>query len=249
MKRAVVLTYDSDSKGAKSLTSHLDGRMIRHREILRDNECLINWGSGHSSGQGWKSEWLNKPAAVCRAVDKLEAFWCFAHDWVPHPLWTRDVDDVRSWLQSGYTVLSRATSSGMMGQGISILNTPSASIPSAEFYAKHVQHSEEYRVHVFKELVCNLGRKVALRPGANMMVRNADEHNWDFEYVSTAPFPVLQAGLKAVMSLGLDFGAADVGYRQRDNTAWVFEVNSAPGVGHYTITKYAEVMLSYLRSL
>ena len=249
MKHAVVLTYDSTSESAKSLTQHLDGRMIARRENIAANECIINWGSGYTSARDWNLEWLNNPLSITNAVEKLRAFQLFAGADVPHPPWTFHLTIAQRWLEDGHRVLARQTSTGMMGQGISLLSNPRQTIPSAEFYSKHVNHDEEYRVHVFRGMLVNLGQKVALRPNANMYVRNADERDWDFVHVEEAPFEVITAGIAAVQALGLHFGAADVGYRCRDHRAFVFEVNSAPGTGHNTITRYAEVFLRYLRTL
>jgi len=249
MKSAVVLSYSATSEGAKYLTNHLEGRMITRREIIQPDECIINWGGGQFSNQGWKAEWLNKPANVCFAVEKLKAFELFNGESVPHPAWTFHVSVALKWLEEGNVVLARRTSTGMTGEGISILNNARAEIPSAKFYSKHVQHDQEYRVHVFKGMLVNLGVKVAQCRNANMMVRNADGRNWDFEHTEEAPHAVTLAGIAAVNALGLDFGAADVGYRSRDNKAYVFEVNSAPGAGHNNITRYASVFKRYLRSL
>jgi len=249
MKSAVVLSYSATSQGAKYLTSRLEGRMITRREEIRPNECIINWGGGQFSSSGWKADWLNKPTNVCFAVEKLKAFELFDRESVPHPEWTFHVSMARKWLEEGHVVLARQTSTGMMGEGISLLNNARSAIPSAEFYSKHVQHDQEYRVHVFQGMLVNLGIKVAQCRNANMMVRNADERNWDFEHTEEAPHAVTLAGIAAVNALGLNFGAADVGYRARENKAYVFEVNSAPGTGHNTITRYASVFTRYLRSL
>jgi hypothetical protein len=249
MKEAVILSYKATSKSARYLTQHLEGRMITQRETIQPDECIINWGGGMFPSRDWNPEWLNKPNKIENAVEKIKAFQLFAGADVPHPAWTFHISVARQWLESGYTVLARQTSTGMMGKGISLLNTPRQPIPAAEFYSKHVQHTLEYRVHVFRGMVINLGMKIQLRPNANMMVRNADERDWDFTHVVDAPFAVQQAGVAAVQALGLDFGAADVGFRRSDGKAYVFEVNSAPGVGHNTITRYAHVFQRYLRTL
>ena len=249
MKKAVILSYKATSKSAKYLTQHLEGRMITARETIRPDECIINWGGGQFSSRDWKAEWLNHPTNIANAVEKLTAFQLFSGADVPHPAWTFHISVAKRWLEDGHVVLARRTQSGMMGQGISLLNNPRQEIPSAEFYSKHVQHDEEYRVHVFNGMLVNIGKKVALRPNANMMVRNADEREWDFQHVETAPHEVLTVGISAVMALGLNFGAADVGFRRRDSKSYVFEVNSAPGVGHNTITRYANVFRRYLRTL
>ena len=247
--KAVVLSYSPTSKSGQYLTSHLEGRMIASLGEILSDECVINWGAGYAHYRGWQSQWLNPPSAIERCVDKCIAFDFFRAAHVPHPDWTYHREIARDWLHQGHVVLARATASGMMGQGISILNNPQQEIPPAAFYSKHVQHDQEFRVLVFKGMVINIGEKRALHSSANLMVRNADERDWDFFGLSWAPDPVLNAGCDAVNSLKLDFGAADIGYSTRNDRAYVFEVNSAPGHGHNTITKLAAAINNYLRSL
>jgi glutathione synthase/RimK-type ligase-like ATP-grasp enzyme len=50
---------------------------------------------------------------------------------------------------------------------------------------------------------------------------------------------------KAVESLGLTFGAVDIG-RKADNSLIVLEVNRAPGLEGNTINAYANAIVRYL---
>ena len=54
---------------------------------------------------------------------------------------------------------------------------------------------------------------------------------------------VLSAGIRAVGCLGLDFGAADIGWNSHDGEPSVYEVNTAPGLEGTTLDKYYGAML------
>ena len=57
---------------------------------------------------------------------------------------------------------------------------------------------------------------------------------------------VKEQALKAIQALGLDFGAVDVGYNTRENKAYVYEVNSAPGLQGTTLTAYTNAFKELL---
>src|SRR3990167_30982 len=247
MMKAAIYPYKATSEGAKFLAEHLNGRLIQDTDDLRRDEILINWGAGYLGIRTWNRNWLNKPSAICRAVNKLQAFEFFERTGVPHPLYTHSISNVQSWLHNGKKILARQTASGMMGAGISVLTRPTDNIPSAEFYSCHVQHDDEYRIHVFRGRIINIAMKTAQVSNPNLLVRNWG-NEWKFRNTDAQNI-VKQVGIDAIRSLGLDFGAADIGYCHDRNRAYVFEVNSAPGTGHYTITRYAEAMTNYMQHL
>lgn len=244
MKKAVILSYSRTSESARLLADYLEGRFTYYGTDLTHNEVLINWGAGMSD-VSWQEGWLNKPQAIRRAVDKLLTFKFLEDHGVSHPIWTHDPDRVRQWLQIGKIVLARQTASGTGGEGISILNNPRQPIPTAEFYSQHIEHDDEYRIHVFQGQIINIGKKFAYSDDANSLVRNWG--SWRFNNPDSAPFTCIRAGVDAVNALSLDFGAVDIGYKRNQEQAYVFEVNTAPGTGHNTITRYAAAFRAYLR--
>ncbi|MNN94301.1 hypothetical protein D3C81_2129010 [compost metagenome] len=58
--------------------------------------------------------------------------------------------------------------------------------------------------------------------------------------LGNVPKDVLDQAVKAVASLGLDFGAADVIYNDRQKKAYVLEVNTAPGLSGSTLDGYTQ---------
>jgi glutathione synthase/RimK-type ligase-like ATP-grasp enzyme len=57
-----------------------------------------------------------------------------------------------------------------------------------------------------------------------------------------APPKVCEVAIQAVESLGLDFGAVDIGFREKEGKAFVFEVNTAPGIEGTTVRHYVEAV-------
>lgn len=241
--KAAVFPYKRTSESAKLLSEYLEGRLVPDIEDVREDEILINWGGGFLSSRRWKSAWLNNPRSVEKAVYKTVAFRLFERNNVRHPDWTTSTDKVKEWLEQGHVVLARQTEHGAMGEGISILNNPRNPIPTATFYSKHLNHDDEYRIHVFRDMVVNIGKKFSDTSNANRLVRNWGP--WKFHNPPTAPEPVLKAGVEAVKALDLDFGSVDIGYCFNVNKAYVFEVNTAPGAGHNTITRYAKAFINH----
>lgn len=96
----------------------------------------------------------------------------------------------------------------------------------------------EYRVHVFRGEVILMQAKLrregaAELPAHNSVIRNVDS-GWIYS-VNAVPeagiAPSSEAAIRAVVALGLDFGAVDIVYKQDINRAYVLEINTAPGLG------------------
>jgi D-alanine-D-alanine ligase-like ATP-grasp enzyme len=74
----------------------------------------------------------------------------------------------------------------------------------------------------------------------NWKVRNHD-NGFIFVRNDVDPDPqVVEQAVKAVVALGLDFGAADIIWNEKQKRAVVLEVNTAPGLEGSTINDYAQ---------
>jgi glutathione synthase/RimK-type ligase-like ATP-grasp enzyme len=51
----------------------------------------------------------------------------------------------------------------------------------------------------------------------------------------------------ACNSLGMDFGAVDIIWNERDNKCYLLEVNSAPGLEGITLMKYTQAIYNWIR--
>lgn len=123
------------------------------------------------------------------------------------------------------------------------------SFVKAPLYTKYVPKKDEYRVHVVAGKVIDVQRK-ALRNGwleehggdVNYKVRNLAN---GFVYVRqdvVAPKQVMEEPVKAMEILKLDFGAVDVVYNAKKESAYVLEINTAPGLEGTSVDNYAKAL-------
>lgn len=238
-----VLPYRRGSKGARALANELGGLVLRlegSRFVPRVNDRLINWGSSRPDArfQVGNPNHFNRPEQVAIASNKLRYFTHVnqQHPELLPPFWTsRDEVPV-----DAYPVVCRTVLNGHSGEGI-VIASSEEELVHAPLYVKYINKKNEYRVHVGRGSVLAVQRK-ARRLDAetvNWQIRN---HDNGFVFVRNgfvAPDQVTEAAVIAVGSLGLDFGAADVIYNDRQERAYVLEVNSAPGLEGQTAEDYA----------
>ena len=60
------------------------------------------------------------------------------------------------------------------------------------------------------------------------------------------PDDIEQLARDGISALGLDFGALDVVYNERDNKCYLIEANTAPGLEGSTLDLYANAFRSVL---
>ena len=236
-----IYSYNGAGASMKYLSHYLDDAPIlsRHSALDLSNTILINYGASYLTIP-WNSSWFNEPRKINNAVYKLRSFALFADHGIPFPRLTQDCRVAQDWLQQGKTIFARQTASGAEGEGIIICHPDNrnTSLPSAEFYSEALGHNHEYRVHVVCGQVISCGQKYQRQADASPWIRNM-KNGWIFLLDVQAPAVVKEMGRQAVVALGLDFGAADIGYKIADNKAWVFEVNSAPTMSQKTAAHYA----------
>jgi glutathione synthase/RimK-type ligase-like ATP-grasp enzyme len=246
--KAKVFPYKLGSKSAKALAEGLNTLKVRAvgNYYHRATHLLINWGA--SVTPSWfnhTGKYLNHPTAVAKAANKLSAFNELFNSDVQIPEYTTDRAKAKSWLQDRKVVVARGTLTGHSGRGITIYDSFSAddidSLEGAPLYTKHVRHKREFRIHVLNGQVIDATEKKK-RDGfeADNFVRSHLK-GWVFcRDRIIIPEDVKHQAIKAVKALDLDFGAVDIGYREREDKAFVFEVNTAPGLEGTTLTKYIE---------
>lgn len=239
--------YNRFSKSGKVLADALGVRRIKHqgsRWRPRHGSVVLNWGSTDLPVHLHGTNIINGPDAVIRASDKLMSFQMFEAHGVPIPEFTTSRETAREWAQHGLVVcrtLTRANS----GRGIVIAERPEY-VVQAPLYTKYFKRKDEYRAHVINNQVVDIQRKMRKLEvpdeEVNWRVRN---HSSGFVFGRggvVAPDCVVDAGLRAVNAVGLDFGAVDIGYNEHLNQAVVFEVNTAPGLEGTTLDKYVQAL-------
>lgn len=222
---------------------------------LKGNAAVFNWGNS-SVNRTVKSPgdivWLNSPEAVARAVNKIESFKCFREHKVPHPDWTLDENEAKKWHADDNVVYTRTKLTGHSGEGI-VLQTRGGvwiEVASAKVHTKRFNGKEEYRIHVFNGEIIHTQqkkRKADSKSDTDFYVKNlANGYIFAINDVR-APDVVNQAAIAAVVALGLNFGAVDLAYSVKADTATVFEVNTRPNLTGTTLTKYAEAFSNFCK--
>lgn len=244
--RIRLLPYKQGSKGARALADALEGRVLKivnSRFRPRAEDLLINWGSSRDSPEGWdRAITFNQPAAVKVASNKLAFFDMLTRmeqaDIIP-AYWTSKEDIP----EDAYPIVCRTVLSGHSGAGIVIANSEDELV-GAPLYVKYIKKKSEYRVHVgTANKIIAVQRKARRRETpdseVNWMIRN---HSNGFVFVRNnveAPASVLDVAKRALEASGLDFGAVDVVFHERENRAYVLEINTAPGLEGSTVEDYA----------
>ena len=223
-----------------------DALGIVHRGTLRKKgakvatpDFLIRWGNGRDP-ESDTGRSLNPAKAIWTAGDKLASFQKLAQAEVRIPEFTTTAPD------SDGVWLARKRR-GFGGRDIQVYE--GAAIPGTEFYSRYVPNDREYRVHVVGDKIVRVQRKYLERPAQR---RSEYIKNHQNGYVFKTPSKRLNkdrldAAVKAVQALGLDFGAVDlvVGH---DNLCYVLEVNTAPACAPKTLQAYAVALADLIRT-
>lgn len=238
-----IYPYRKGSKSVKALRENgfKSIKLENSRFKGRPNKTVINYGSSSLPEEVLKCRVINSPEAVSKAANKLTAFKAMAEHGVRVPFFT---EHLREALAEGGTFVARTRLTGHSGQGIFIFDTDDEEVPVAPLYVQYIKKKQEYRIHVFMGEVIDIQRKARKLDvpdeEVNWQVRNLEGgFIYAREGVELGEEPRLQA-LAAVESLGLDFGAVDVIWNEREDEYYVLEVNTAPGLTGTTIEKYVE---------
>lgn len=243
-KRFFLYPY-GPSVACEGVRAGLDGLLIKRegsKYVNKANHTVINWGSYGVPPVLRGVRVLNPFAAVEIASSKLKTFEALNAANVECIEWTRDIAVARDWAARN-RVVGRDLDRGSQGNGTVVYERGTV-IPQHRFYTKYFRKNREFRIHVAKGQV--IFRQEKLRKEG---VENADKYirshdrGWcfAFHHFSERPVPasVDDAAQRAVVALGLDFGAVDIGWH-RDNGVRVFEVNTAPGIEETSLAKYVE---------
>jgi glutathione synthase/RimK-type ligase-like ATP-grasp enzyme len=239
-----IYPYKAGSASAKALSEVVDGKVLKREGKALKADLIVNWGSSNIDRHLVSKVFLNKAESIKLASNKLSSFEAFAKHDVPTVEWTTDDQLVYKWLAEGFDVVSRKKLTGHSGEGIVINQAGTGVFEIAPLYTKYTKKKDEYRIHVFQGKVIFQQRKARKKDVPDEQV------NWQVRNLAggfifandniEAPRCVCEAAVMAVQALGLDFGAADVGFN--NNKASVYEVNTACGLMGKTLEAYAEAI-------
>lgn len=252
----LIYSHNPKSEGAKELKDALGIRRIKNEgSTFRGgpNKVVINWGSANLPDEVSKCKVINSEKAVSIASDKLKTFDKLSKEKVSIPDFTTDAKTAMEWVAAGATVVARTVLRGSSGAGIVIMEKDKMeSFTKAPLYTKYVPKKEEFRIHVLGGKVISEQKK-ALRNGwieehgpPNYKIRNLDNGFVFIRNDIQVPKSVREQAIAAVKALGLDFGAVDVIYNEKQARAYVIEVNTAPGLEGQTVTDYAKGLEEYV---
>jgi hypothetical protein len=252
--------YKIGSESATKLAELLDIMRVRPdgTYVPKREHRVVNWGNGKLPN--WSSvatqrnvTILNKPAAVNIASNKLSALQALKTANIRIPEFTTNYRDAQRWLDLGDVVVERHELRGNSGDGIRIVtyndDEMEQDLETAPLYTKFINKTAEFRVHVFRgEVIDYIEKK---RMSADRRPFNYNKYvssitcGWVFTHTNVRDIPeVRQLAIKAVASLGLDFGAVDIVYA--DGIPYVLEVNTAPGLSGVTLVKYANAFRHFM---
>lgn len=252
---AKIYAYKQGSASAIALAAGLGINVLkREGSKWKPKGTVINWGCSELPFNiTHECLVLNQPHKVKLAANKLEAFNKF-QEWnnlpegamqeghsINYPQFTEDAQDVQAWLDNERTAVVRHKLTGHSGEGIEIISGD-VEIPAAPLYVQYIKKKYEYRVHVMSGEVVDVQRKARSKDvpdeQVNWQVRN---HANGFIYAREGfetPQSVEDQACLAVEALGLDFGAVDIIWNEKEQKPYVLEVNCAPGLTGQTLEGY-----------
>lgn len=247
-----VYPYKQGSASARLLAENIGAKRIK-REGSRfkgsPDKIVINWGCSELPEEVLKCQVINHPDKLSNATNKLK-FFQEVENQVNIPRYTTDIAEAREWLGGGKTVVERHKLTGNSGEGIRLVE-PDGELQQAPLYVQYVPKREEFRIHVMKGKVVDVQRKARRRDveddEVNWKIRNHD-NGFIFQRNDVlCPEEVTNQAVLACEAVGLDFGAVDIIYNERQGKAYVLEVNCAPGLTGSTLDGYTERMLRITR--
>lgn len=242
-------TYNQGSASAKALAEALGIKRIKHEgKPLQVRGGLINWGSSGFVRAIAHDGVFNKPDCVAVAVNKLQSFNALKGN-ASIPEFTESLEEAKKWLAEGVTIVERHKLTGHSGEGVRVVE-PGQELQGAPLYVKYIPKKHEYRIHVFRNKAFFVQRKARKNdvPDAdvNWKVRNLKGGfiyaNQDVDVTEEAK----QQAIISIKELGLDFGAVDIIYNEKQNKYYVLEVNTACGLAGTTLDKYVEVFKEFV---
>lgn len=246
-----IYCQNPNSEGAGELATALGVRRIAHtnsRYRGGPGKRIINWGSGSRLPEATDgSTIINAPGAVAVSSNKLRFFQLMDDGDARTPEWTENAVTAVNW---GCPVVCRTVLNGHSGAGIVLFNPQAGvGIINAPLYTQYVKKSAEFRVHIHGGAIIDVQAKkkrLDFDGDVNWQVRN---HDNGFVYCRNeieVPEDVKVQALLAFEETNLDFGAVDVIWNSREQSAYVLEVNTAPGLAGETVQIYARTFREYL---
>lgn len=237
-----IVPYLKGSKSARDLASRLS-ELVGYKVwvgAFKAGRKNISWGAKVPSNSVWH---LNDSTAVLVASDKLCTFNKLNNAEVSHVPYTASKEIAETWVNAGKTVFARTTG-GQGGSGIHVVEGKGSVIPPMPLYTLYIPKRKEFRVHVFKGNVLFVQEKRRRQEASTpSKIRNLANGYVFCNNNIVEPTGLRELAIKAVSVLGLDFGAVDIIWNEKQNQCFVLEINTAPGLCPSSVEKYANAIL------
>lgn len=251
--RNIRIYSHNNGVGSRELSVELNSPLISHtsngwKPFGPLRPFIINWGAREMPQL--PATYINKPEAVRGVSNKLTFFQKFLEnleaDFGRVVPWTTSKEVAKTWDK----IVCRRLLTSHSGNGIIIVEG-NEEIPNAPLYTRYIKKASEFRVHVAFGSVIDVQRKVR-DPDREIVDWQVRSHQNGFIYVRNdvhAPEDVRSQALKVMRHTGLEFGAVDVIWNEREQRAYVLEVNTAPGITGQTTRSYGDAFRAYLNPL
>ena len=257
-----IFPYKKGSVSAKTLSEAIGAKRIKaegSRFKGNADKVVINWGSSELPDEVMKCKVINPPTITNVASNKLKFFQAITDyndnygydrdEIVNIPQYTTDRRHAgrMAMANNGTLMVLRHKLTGNSGEGIELVegfNRDTDEMPQAPLYVAYIPKKQEYRVHVANGKVVDLQRKARRHDIAdediNWRIRNHDNGFIFARNELHVPNQVSRQAILACKAIGLDFGAVDIIFNDRQQRAYVLEINTAPGLIGQTLEGYAE---------
>lgn len=254
-KRIILIGYKIGSRSLKNLQIQLkdnqtERRVLRVRRTSlrykrRLSDHIVAWGPTTPCSH------VNQEQETAKnlASNKLKAFQKFKEHNIPTPEWTTSTEIAQQWIDSGKTVIGRKLLCSHSGKGIVIFDQETITTNLyCPLYVQYKKKKHEYRVHVFNKQVIDITqkkRKIGFE-NRNNQIRN-HSNGWIYARENLEiPDNIHELALNACNALGLNSGAVDIIWNEKENKCYVLEINSAPGIEGSTCLKYSQAIIKEL---
>ena len=269
-KKLRIVPYKVGSGSATLLRDYIQQETRKKIYILDKNKALqepgrmfLNWGCSNLPVNRYRIVGAS-PALVALAAEKSGWFRYLVRESprsVEHlPAFTTLASDAVAMIADGKTVVARHSTTSHSGIGAQVVSgdgvlysaddVKDQSWLKAKLFTEYFHKSQEYRVFVLQGRVI-LTRRKRKTNGVEEQTysKYIRVHNTGWNYCAVqddeVPAAVRTAALAIDRCTGRSSGvvAYDVGYRERDGKAVVFEANTAPGIVGETVKIIGDSLL------
>jgi hypothetical protein len=260
MRHVKLYVHAQYSNSAKKLAQALGIKRLKYEGSKYQptpETVVINWGASD-----YRYPWIkgvdevNPAECVKFWSNKLSFFEGLKDENVRIPRFTTNLNTARDWVEDRgkSSVMGRSLLQASSGRGI--LWPEQDGFEHCKLFVQYVPKKSEWRIHFCGSRQIFVQRKIK-RPDLEGNPRDwrVRSHANGFIYQQNnevIPEEVLLQAQRFIdvqeeHDFGLDFGALDIIYNEKNDNAYVLEVNTAPGLTGNTVTAYEEAFREMIR--